>query len=350
MNIWFDLHNSPHINMFRELIADLQADHEIIITARALANTVDLLELHRLEYSIVGRHYGASTLRKVMGYPERVRDLHRFLRDRSIDLAVSQSSFYSPVVARLLGAPSIYLNDNEHALGNVPAFLFADIILLPEFLSLERVRWQGARAAKVRHFPGIKEGLYLWSFAEQFMSRRSDNASRGGRKMVYLRPEPWTAQYYKGSVHFLDNLLLGLRDHVQLTVLPRGRLQGEHYKDPKFEGIRVVDTALDLREIAPDCDLFIGAGGTMTREMAVLGIPTISIYQAELLEVDRYLLRVGCMEHRPELDAPTALKILERASQRGPNSELLDKGKAAYELLRRTILERGADPHGKKHL
>ena len=153
-----------------------------------------------------------------------------------------------------------------------------------------------------------------------------------------MRPEPWTAQYYKSEINFLDSLLLGLRDHVALTVLPRGRAQGAHYRDEKFKGIRVVDTALDLADIAPDCDLFIGAGGTMTREMAVLGIPTVSIYQSELLDVDRYLLRCGCMQHRPDLNAETALRILDNATERGPNLELLDKGKVAYNQLYSLIL------------
>lgn len=341
MNIWFDLHNSPHINMFRKLIAELENEHKVIITARDLANTVDLLKLHGLRYDIVGRHYGANTVNKIIGYPARVCDLYNFLSARSVDVAVSQSSFYSPVVARLLGARSIYLNDNEHALGNVPSFLFADIILLPEFLSIGHVRWQGAHAAKVRHFPGIKEGMYLWPFADQFKARRSERAARDRCRAVYVRPEPWTAQYYKSHINFMDELLLGLRDRVQLTILPRGAAQGAHYKDPKFSGIRVVDTALDLQDIAPECDLFIGAGGTMTREMAVLGIPTISIYQAKLLQVDRYLLQTGCMEHRPDLDATTALEILDRASHKAPNIELLHKGKAAYELLRSTILDQG---------
>ncbi|GLR86558.1 DUF354 domain-containing protein [Bradyrhizobium iriomotense] len=342
MNIWFDLHNSPHINMFRRLISELQGEHEVIITARALANTVDLLNLHRLNYEIVGKHYGANVGRKFLGYPVRVRDLYRFLKDRSVDLAVSQSSFHSPVVARLLGARSIYLNDNEHALGNVPAFLFADVIMLPEFLDISRVRWQGARAAKVRHFPGIKEGMYLWYFADQFMSRRTDKTMQDQRRAVYVRPEPWTAQYYKSEINFLDSLLLGLRDHVALTVLPRGRAQGAHYRAEKFKGIRVIDTALDLADIAPDCDLFIGAGGTMTREMAVLGIPTVSIYRSDLLDVDRYLLRSGCMQHRPDLDAETALKILDNAIERGPNLELLHKGKVAYSQLYSLIAELGS--------
>ena len=67
MNVWFDLHNSPHINMFRRLIGELQGEHEVIITARPLANTIDLLELHRLNYEVVGKHYGANIARKLAG-------------------------------------------------------------------------------------------------------------------------------------------------------------------------------------------------------------------------------------------------------------------------------------------
>jgi predicted glycosyltransferase len=129
--------------------------------------------------------------------------------------------------------------------------------------------------------------------------------------VVYIRPEPWTAQYYKGSRNFLDNLLLGIKDHVDVVLLPRGKEQGVHYQDPVFAGVRVVTTALDIADIAPDCDLFIGAGGTMTREMAVLGIPTISVYQDELLDVDRYLLDVKAFIHRPELTAAEALGVFE---------------------------------------
>ena len=337
MNIWFDVHNSPHINMFQHLIRELKSAHKVIITARDLANTIDLLELHHLEYSIIGKHYGKSTFNKAIGYPTRIWELYEFLKDYSIDVAVSQSSFYSPPVARLLGARSIYLNDNEHALGNVPAFLFADLILLPEFLGLQHVRWQGALPYKVRHFPGLKEGMYLWPFAEQWMLQRANNARGGGRKAVYVRPEPSLAQYYNAEVDFLDAFLIGLREYVDVTILARGSAQATRYKKERFEGIRVIDTALDIGEVAVDCDLFIGAGGTMSREMAVLGIPTISVYKANLLEVDRYLLRIGRLEHLPDIDVASAMKVLDRALQRGPDLELLDKGKAAYELLRGTI-------------
>ena len=39
------------------------------------------------------------------------------------------------------------------------------------------------------------------------------------RPSIYVRPEPWTAQYYKGDVNFMDQLLLGIKDEVDVTVL-----------------------------------------------------------------------------------------------------------------------------------
>jgi uncharacterized protein len=335
MKIWLDLSNSPHINLFAGLITDLRRAHQIVITARPLANTVALLELHGLRHTVVGRHYGAGRLAKVWGYPVRVAQLYKFLKDQSVDVALSQSSFHSPVAARLLGVRSVYMNDNEHALGNVPAFLAASTILVPEFLSDRHLRRQLAPPRKVVRYPGVKEGIYL----HRLNGGSHDRApARKARPSVYVRPEPWTAQYYHGAVNFLDALLLGLKSRVRVTLLPRDESQARRYGAPRFEGIRVLGGVLSIDDIVPDCDLFIGAGGTMTREMAVLGVPTISVYQGPLLDVDRYLLEVGGFVHRPTLTAPGALEHLENAGRRPPNRELLEKGRAAYELLKEAVL------------
>jgi len=344
MKIWFDLSNSPHINLFAHLIRELEAEgHETVITCRPLANTVDLLELHKLPYKVVGEHYGANFYKKVFGYPIRVLQLRKYLAPMRIDVAISQSSFHSPLVARLLGVRSIYMNDNEHAMGNVPSFFFATRILVPEFLSAEKLRKQWANPKKVFNYPGVKEGIYLWRLQSELTARPAaapvaarDSSQR--KPHVYIRPEPWTAQYYKGSKDFLDDLLLGIKDQVDVILLPRGKAQGEHYLDPKFAGIRIVDTALDIADIAPDCDLFVGAGGTMTREMAVLGVPTISVYQDELLDVDRYLLEQDAFLHRPHLTATELLDYLAGATRRPANRSLLEKGRQAFLQIKHAIL------------
>lgn len=338
MKIWFDLSNSPHINMFAALIRDLQRAHQVVITCRPLANTVDLLNLHRLEHTVVGRHYGKALWAKVSGYPVRCIELHRFLKPQGIDVAISQSSFHSPVVARWLGVPSIYMNDNEHAMGNVPAFVAANTIMVPEFLSPEKLRRQLASERKVLPYPGVKEGIYLWELHDRLQRRSTAATVPKDRQTVYVRPEPWTAQYYQGASNFMDELILGLKDLVKVVLLPRGSQQAAHYRHARFNGIELVETALDIADIAPDCDLFIGAGGTMTREMAVLGIPTISVYQDELLDVDRYLLDANAFLHRPTLTASEALTYLQSMSRRPPNHELLNKGRQAYELIKQRLL------------
>src|SRR5262245_7359560 len=118
MKIRFELTNSPHINMSAAMIRDLDKAHEIVTTCPPLANTIDLLDLHGFKYEVIGIHYGGKLSAKLFGFPVRVMQLRNFLAEKDIDVAISQSSFHSPVVSRLLGARCIYMNDNEHAMGN----------------------------------------------------------------------------------------------------------------------------------------------------------------------------------------------------------------------------------------
>jgi predicted glycosyltransferase len=332
MKIWFDLSNSPHINLFSALIKELMQEHEVIITCRPLANTIDLLDLHGFRYTIVGKHYGKKLSGKLYGYPVRVWQLYQFLRKKKPDIAISQSSFHSPVTAKLLGIPSIYMNDNEHAMGNIPAFICASKILIPEFLSRKKVHRQFARDSKIIQYPGVKEGIYLWN--------ATISQVQTDEKIIYVRPEPWIAQYYKGALNFMDEMLLFLKDKARVVLLPRGREQAIHYEQEKFKGIEVLNKPLGLEDIAGKCRLFIGAGGTMTREMAVLGIPTISVYQDQLLDVDEYLISEGMMIHKPDLTGDFALSYLKSCEQKAPNVSLLNKGKESYMLIKNLLIHK----------
>jgi predicted glycosyltransferase len=336
MKIWFDLSNSPHIPLFSAMIKDLMKEHEVIITCRPLANTIDLLDLHGFTYTVVGKHYGGKFRAKLFGYPVRVMQLRKFLRKQKPDVAISQSSFHSPITAWSLGVPVIYMNDNEHAMGNIPAFIFATKILIPEFLDPKKVQKQRAKKSKIIQYPGVKEAIYLWNANINYLDE--------SEKKVYIRPEPWIAQYYKGALNFMDEMILFLKDKVEVVLLPRGAEQAKHYEQEKFSGVVVQKKALSLEEIAGKCRLFIGAGGTMTREMAVLGIPTISVYQDELLDVDTYLLQNNMMEHMPDLTGELALQYLEKCEQKSANDLLLKKGEETYNLIKSMLLKKLSNP------
>ena len=337
MKIWIDFTNSPHVNFFADMVRDLRSEHELLLTCRSLANTIELLDLLSVPYQVIGKHYGQNKLKKTLGFIVRIWQLYGFLKNKGIDVAISHSSFYSPVVAWLLGIRSIYLNDNEHAAGNRISFIFADQIMVPEFLDIKKVQRQWAKEAKIIKYPGVKEGIYLWHYG----LKNSINAgieAREKKKVVFIRPEPWTAQYYRGARNFIDDLLIDLKDKFRIVVLPRGEAQENYYRQEKFTGITVPERSISLADIMKNCDLFIGAGGTMTREAAVLGIPTISIYQDELLDVDKYLISNGRMVHKKNLDAAFVTDFMEEIQRKTPDKFLLTKGRDAYELIKAELL------------
>jgi predicted glycosyltransferase len=338
MKIWIDFINSPQVSFFEPLINELTiSGHEVILTCRDSANTVDLLKQRNWKYTVISSKAKKARLMNLLPFIRRVISLLSFLRNKEIDIAVSQSSFYLPIVAALLGVPSIYTNDNEHALGNIPAFLCATKIFIPENLPLSKVIHNGARRSKIFCYPGIKEGIYLWTKGVDIQNKRMLNGSY--KKKIYIRPEPLTAQYYDGKVNFLDKLLLDLKEHYSVTILTREKYQLEHYSQAIFSGIEVPGRPLPFEEIAVNCSLFIGAGGSMTREMALLGIPTISVYQDKLLDVDKYLIAEELMIHKPELTFADIEKIIACKGSQSLNMKLVNKGKEAYQFFKQEILK-----------
>jgi predicted glycosyltransferase len=336
MKIWFDLSNAPHINLFKDLLKDLESEgHEIIVTCRPLSNTVSLLDLHKINYTIIGKHYGKSIVKKTIGYPVRVRQLQKFLKPLKPDIAISQSSFHSPLAARLLRIPSIYMNDNEHAMGNIPSFICATRVMIPEFLNIKKAQKQGASFKKIIAYPGVKEGIYLWQ--KYLLDEPGKQPGKTDHLKIYIRPEPRTAQYYKGGENFLDEVIVGLKDQFKIIILTRDESQFEYYRSSKFAGVQVPDKPTSFNQIADDCQLFIGAGGTMTREMAVIGIPTISVYQDNLLDVDQYLINSGLMQHLPKLKTENVLNYIQQNYAKPPDKTLLLKGKEAYYLIKSLI-------------
>jgi len=318
------------VNFFAGFIARLRdAGHEVVITSRPHANTEQLLRMSNIDFHSVGKHYGKRRRAKLFGFAMRCAQLYRFMSQRGADVAISHSSFYQPVVARALGIRCLYLNDNEHAAGNEIAFRFASTVLVPEFLDREKVIAQGARADKVVSYPGVKEGVYLWEQAVE-------HAPPSERPAIFVRPEPWLAQYYDGDAAFLDSILTDLSEEHRVVVLPRGDAQRSHYG--RLHGIEVPDAPLSLAEVVRTCHLFIGAGGTMTRELAVLGVPTISTYQNELLDVDRFLIQEGCMVHEQDLTTEKALSFLADRQAQDPSSLLLDRGREAAALIEDVLL------------
>ena len=59
MKIWIDMTAPAHVLVFRPIIPRLrERGHEVEVTARDYAQTLELLELHGMEHTAFGRHGG----------------------------------------------------------------------------------------------------------------------------------------------------------------------------------------------------------------------------------------------------------------------------------------------------
>ena len=88
----------------------------------------------------------------------------------------------------------------------------------------------------------------------------------------------------------------------KIICLPRNKKQSERYLLLKCENFDVSDKPFALNDIASACELFLGAGGTMTRELACLNVPTISFFEKKKLHVDRILQKANLLKYDQELE------------------------------------------------
>jgi len=333
MKIWIDFINTPQVSFWIPFIKEFKNEnHEIILTCRDSGNTVDLLKQNKLDFHIIGNKVEKGMLQKALFFPKRLIQLYLYMRNHKPDVAVSQSSFYQPVVAWFLGVKSLYTNDNEHAKGNLFGFLFANKVALPIALNQEKFTRKWPLKSKVLFYPSVKESIYLSQQPEliDLISNTKTN--------IYFRPEPWSAQYYNGPLNFFDEMLLNLSFENNIIILPRDKNQADHYKSDKFTKLTVAEKPLPLSKILTDCKLFIGAGGSMTRELAVLGISVISIYQAELLCVDKYLVNNGYMIINPNISLVDINAALEKGSFNQINMQALNDGDKSFNLINKIII------------
>jgi predicted glycosyltransferase len=296
VRVWIDITNSPHVPFFRPLIAILQTDgHEVDVTARAFAQTLQLLELHGIEATVIGSHAGRSRVAKTRAMGSRLRELRRFARARRFDRALAHGSHDLTLTARGLGVPSTTTFDYEYALAQHQlGARAATRVVVPEAIPAERLKPYGLRPPKLARYPGLKEEYYLADF-EPDPGAAAALGVDAGRVVVVLRPPPDVSLYHRRSnPRFAETLYaLGSRPDVHAVVLPRTAEQASHLRALALPSVIVPEQAVDAQSLMAAADVVVSAGGTMNREAVALGVPVYTVFGGRLGGVDEMLVREG---------------------------------------------------------
>ncbi len=326
MRIWVDLTNSPHVIVLRPIIERLRArGHEVEITARDFAQTLELCGRLGLAPTVIGRHRGGRVAAKAAGLAQRSGALARWGRGRGFDLAIGHGSNDVTVAAALLRIPSATSFDYEFAtVQHTINCRLARAVVVPDAIPPERLYRYGARG-KLERYPGLKEEYALADF-EPDPGVPAALGLDPARPIAVVRTPADVSLYHRFANELFGAVLDRLRG-AQAVVLPRTPAQRAELV--AAGGWVVPEHAIDAQSLVAAADLVISAGGTMNREAAALGTPVWTVFAGRVGAVDERLIAEGRLRR---LESADQIELVKR--ERAPHTRVRrDPGVLADMLL-----------------
>ena len=302
MRIMIDILTPKHCRLFSKLAERLkERGHEVWFTSREYREANGLRELMGIEARIVGRHGGKELKNKLMASAERTKELIPIFDEIDPDVSIS----LSPEMARAsygLGVPHVCVNDSPHAEAVARLTVPLSTRLLSPWI-IPKEAW--ARFGVAREDIIQYRALDPWAWIKDLKPDRSilDELELDEEKTIitFRTAETFAAYLLGKSIRgrtMLDFIggLLKLEGDLQIVVIPRYSEQVSDLKKA-FEGeVTLCESIVDGPSLLYYSDIFVGMGGTMNAEAALLGIPTFSAYPAESFIIEKYLIDQGLID------------------------------------------------------
>ncbi len=309
----------------RPVIECLRADgHDVRVTARDFAQTIELCERFDIAHTAIGHHRGERLAAKLGGLISRSTALLRWaLADARgsrgsatdpparFDIALGHGSNDVSIAAAALRIPSSTMFDYEWAaVQHHVNCRLARAVVVPDAIGPERLQPYGADG-KIRTYEGLKEEYYLADFTPD-PAILVELALEERRPLTVIRTPPEVSLYHRFANDLFADVLTRARDAavsdgVQVVVLPRTAEQ--HAECAAVPGFVVPPHAIDAQSLIAYADLVISAGGTMNREAVALGTPVYTTFEGRLGAVDERLIAEGRLR---KLTDPGELSFAKR--------------------------------------
>jgi predicted glycosyltransferase len=301
LKILVDMLTPKQVLFLGELSERLEdAGHRVIRVSRDFPETLQLLRMKRIKARIIGEH--RLTLEgKLQESLRRTAKLARLMRNLGVDLVVAYPSVEAARSAFGLSVPYYCASDSPHAEAvsrlTIPlaAKLFSPAVIPKE----EWIRY-GIATSNIIQYNALDP--YVWvrkAKPEPKMIQKLGLELNS--RVVTLRLEESFAAYLMKTSGDWRNLavrivkeLLRRGCETKIVVLPRYRQQYEAFRDLRRKVI-IPKTPVLGSALLASTSVFIGGGGTMTAEAALMGVPTISYFPAGPTRVESYLREKGLL-------------------------------------------------------
>lgn len=270
MRVWYDACTGKHMRYGAAIAKCLRkSGHEVILTTREHPDTLALARILGEKPTVVGKYQPSTLSSRLEESANRIIQFSKMFKDQPPDVAIAHQSVELCRTAFGLGIPIILTADTPHAKAvNKLTIPFAATLVVSEALPSQFLKKYCPD--NIVRFKGVDEVAWIKNLKPQKRSRK--------KPLIVVREIETKAAYaLEASNHALETAR-------KLETLGEVLLLKRYSNKKEF-----VDSA---RAVA-DADLVVSAGGTIAREAALQGVPSIITAEIGRTYVNTYLARKG---------------------------------------------------------
>lgn len=301
MNIWIEYLTPKQLMFYKPIIDEAKRrGWNVLVTTRRYREIDLLAKKLGVNAQVIGRHGGGTLYGKLMCSINRMKKLTPLIEKFKPDVALSTS----PDAARVafgLGVPHILANDSPHSTAVAKLTVPLSSKLLTPWV-IPKGDWikYGISSEDIIQYRALDPVMWLKhiNVKDKLVVPRAGHF----KNIIVIRIEEVHASYMMLDRPTLieDSLALLAQKVIDalIVILPRYGWQMRYlrskFKD--FKNVIVLGKPVYGPSLLRKATLFIGSGGTMTCEAALLGVPSLSYYPKELMHVERFLIEFGLLK------------------------------------------------------
>ncbi len=278
MRIWYDACTGKHVRYGAAIAGKLRSlGHELVMTTRDHPDTIALAKFLKEEVSIVGRYAPSSLSSRLRESLKRQLQLLETFEGAPPDFGVSHGSVDLCRVAFGLGVPTISTADSPHATAvNRLGLPLVKYLVISKAFPKELYRKYGTE--NIVQFEGVDEVAWINSYKPVKVDCE--------KPLIVVRQAETRAAYAEGKEDITLKVARRLEALGNVVFVPR-------YERRREQGLNVLQDFADTTSLVAYADLVVGVGGTMAREAALQGTPSLVIPLFGHSHVNTYLAKKG---------------------------------------------------------
>ena len=262
MRVWYDACTGKHVRYASSIAQRLRkSGHEFVFTTREHPDTVPLAQVLGEKPVVVGKYNPSTLTSRLEESAERIIEFSKLFRNNQPDVAIAHQSVELCRVAFGLGIPIVLTADTPYAYAvNRLTIPFAHTVVVSEALPKSFTRAYCAK--NVVPFKGVDEVAWIKDFKPTKIAGLK-------KPLIVVRQIESKAAYAQGK-----------RDLAKIIAEKLGKIGTVHLiqrYNEEGEAFGVKAGFVDSANLVANADLVVSYGGTIAREAALQGVPSIAI-------------------------------------------------------------------------